>query len=948
MRIAYLHPANSSRSGPAFFMSKDPFPQIPFRWVSVIAGILFTMASLSAQISADQFEDISQESGFGNFYFSWGSAWGDPNGDGRPDIYVGNHYREKDHNLPFIFYQADGPFVRDTLPDFDSVKDMHGSVWMDFDEDGDDDLYIVTGRSGGNLLLVNDGTGVLRDQTKEWGLGLSESRGRTPIWFDANRDGMLDMVVTNGNPLNSVNRMNTLLVREGDVFHTSLADSLAAVGNLTGSGAMIGDPWGAGWCQLGLFTDKSLHWLLPGCLPLEQNFRWDQTDLEQVIPADFNGDGMTDLLLVRADLSQANAAVDYPINYGESFELDLINPALTTWIRTPRNGTGVLNPEGTVTYVPDPAFSGSDSLALRVCDSFDLCVPRVIYFSVSPSPSPGGAQPFPVLADSSITLKVSEVVHPFRHSLRLILFPRDTLHQAIRFRTASDSLLLEPEPSLNISADSIFIGSSGVHPASSGSFLLTKTDTTCWGSSSYVPGETRALFVHYEPATDEWIIAFNTWFYEQRLDLFAFATDSIQIAGYLNFSGEAVLSSDQLLFSNGFGYDDATAWAGIDEPNNAVAGAAADFDNDGDTDILLSCGLLEGNQPNLLWENQGNGHFLPVPMAGGATGPGVGSAGTPSVADMDGDGFLDIFLENGRGFGSGIRGPYTLLRNRGNGNAWLRLHLRGVQSPLEGVGAVTEVWSGGRRFVRVADGGQNRYSQSERIVHFGLGDALQADSLIIRWPSGIVQRLYDVPANQLLEVWEPEGQAKQCLAPAQLLTDYPGGGATIRFTWMTLPCTIGYEVQIRNNSTRVAEIYPAKEALLVLNKGRFITGQEYRWAVRVQCQDSSWGNWSAERRFTIDREATSISDPMGQTDPGYSLVPNPAGDWVDVVSTQIPRQSWRVVITDARGQIRGRQVCGTEKTCRIPLEKFESGTYSVQISQGENSRVLRLIRVDQP
>jgi len=930
---------------------KDMHLRIPVSLRFVMVLFLWTIIGGNAlgQISADQYEDVSVEFGFGNWFYSWGSSWGDPNGDGAPDLFLGNHYRVKDRNLPYLFVQDGTTFLRDTLPNYDSVKDMHGSAWMDFDNDGDDDLYIVTGRAAGNLLLVNDGSGGLTDQTLAWGVSMSDARGRTPIWFDVNRDSKLDLITTNGNPLSPLNRINTLLVQRDGYFETSLVDSMTAIGRISGSGAMIGDPWGAGWASLGLFSDKSVHWLLPGCLPMYQQFRFDTTDLEQVIPADFNGDGLTDLYLVRADQSQANASEDYPINYKESFGIGLIHPDSTTWIRTPRHATGTLNPDGTLTYVPDPGFAGSDSMAIYACDSFGTCINKVVYLMVDPAPAETGAEPFPVKTDSLLVIPLDKLIHPYRHSLRLILYPRDTLHQAVRLNSASDSLLLLAEPSYAVSADSIFIGSTGWHPDASDRYLFTKSNPLCWGAYPYTPGSGRGLYIHYDPVTGEWVCALNSHEVDQRFDAFLFATDSIRVSGYLNFSETAQLTADVLLLSNGFGYDEVTAWAGLDAPNAAVAGATLDADNDGDIDLYLSCGLLDRNQPNLFWENQGNGQFLAVPTAAGAEGPEVGSGGTPSVADFNGDGFLDLFLENGRGNGSGILGPYTLLRNVGNSNGWLRIQLKGIYSSRDAIGAVAELWTGGKKLVRIDDGGQNRYSQSQRVLHFGLGSAEQADSLILRWPSGIIQRIGSVPGRQTITVTEPiGGTPTTCLPPAQLsvrLPDDPVSEEPLTFSWMRLPCNNGYQLRTTNTVTGEFLNYRIDSASIVLDQALFVPGEEYRWEVRTVCLDTTWSVWSLSKRFTLEKPNTVEAPHLVQEPNRFSLVPNPAQTWVELHAQQFPRQPWTVQLYDAGGQLRLQQECAANQACRIALTNLDTGVYSIVVMHGTQSQTLRLIRM---
>ncbi len=119
------------------------------------------------------------------------------------------------------------------------------------------------------------------------------------------------------------------------------------------------------------------------------------------------------------------------------------------------------------------------------------------------------------------------------------------------------------------------------------------------------------------------------------------------------------------------------------------------------------------------------------------------------VLDYDNDGRMDLVV--------GLMGDRpVLLHNRDrSGNHWITLSLRGTRSNPAGWGSIIEVTAGGRTAVKEAQCPSGFLSQSDPRLHFGLGEAAVVQRIQIKWPSGAVQTLADVKADQILQVTEP-------------------------------------------------------------------------------------------------------------------------------------------------------------------------------------------------
>ena len=190
--------------------------------------------------------------------------------------------------------------------------------------------------------------------------------------------------------------------------------------------------------------------------------------------------------------------------------------------------------------------------------------------------------------------------------------------------------------------------------------------------------------------------------------------------------------------------------------NNCTFGSAfGDYDNDGDLDLLISNGFCSSDQSNKLYENE-NGQFTDVSDVL-PSNTDICSFGV-AWGDVDNNGFLDVVIANCKNSSTDSQKANTLLLNQGNTNNWLQLKLIGTQSNTNAIGAKVrikaiingeEVWQYREVSAQTGYAGQN-----SMIVHFGLGDATSIDSLVIQWPSGILQVLEQQSANQKLEILE--------------------------------------------------------------------------------------------------------------------------------------------------------------------------------------------------
>jgi len=156
-------------------------------------------------------------------------------------------------------------------------------------------------------------------------------------------------------------------------------------------------------------------------------------------------------------------------------------------------------------------------------------------------------------------------------------------------------------------------------------------------------------------------------------------------------------------------------------------------------------------EPLLMFRNLGKGQFDKTSESLGSDFMRPIAGRGLATADYDNDGDIDIVTNNRGDY------PSLLRNDGGNTNHWLTIFLIGTKSNRDGIGASLKLSSQGFVEVEQAKGGMSYMSASDPRIHFGLGKRTKIDSLEITWPSGQIDKLPNVAIDQIVVVKEGVG-----------------------------------------------------------------------------------------------------------------------------------------------------------------------------------------------
>ncbi|MCI0512284.1 FG-GAP-like repeat-containing protein [candidate division KSB1 bacterium] len=272
----------------------------------------------------------------------------------------------------------------------------------------------------------------------------------------------------------------------------------------------------------------------------------------------------------------------------------------------------------------------------------------------------------------------------------------------------------------------------------------------------------------------------NVLYQNNGQGVFRNVTDSAGVSCELNSKGVAVGDYDNdgdfdlyvanddtvnILFrNNGNGiFTDVTNQAGVAQPRGAHGCHFADFDGDGDLDLLVAGSSyipekhpqsVTKSHPDVLYRNNGDGTFTDITRYSGIQN---NLEMTPHliIADFDNDGYLDVIAANAMGKDM-IPTPPTYFHNHNYKYNWIQLKLIGYQSNRDAVGAKVYLKAGTLEMWRQVTFGAGFGSSCSNLVHFGLNRNQKIDKIEIFWPSGIKQKIRSIQQlNRCLTIEEP-------------------------------------------------------------------------------------------------------------------------------------------------------------------------------------------------
>jgi len=685
------------------------------------------------------FTDVTSTATVGAGSNAIGPAWGDYNNDGWLDLHVTYNSGTAD---ALYKNNGDGTFTDDASgAGVNQANSAIASGWADFDFDGDLDVYVnVSGAA--NLLYSNNGNGTFTDVAATASVN-DAGVGRGTSWGDVDSDGDLDLFINNNGS------KNKLFQNSSANGKSWLKVKLTGDGNNTSAIGALVEAWTGGNSQR---------------LQVEGISSWNsQSSPERIFG--FGNATTVDSVIVRWPSGQVSASFTPAV----SATLSLSEPALT-----------VFSSAATTAGVNDASNSRSAAWADYDADGdLDLYVgnqsaANKLYKNSGSSTFTDDAATAGV-DDAGTAYGVAWADYDGDGLLDLALannagtnrlysnagdgtFTEDATAAGVDFNGGSTGLAwgdydndgwVDLYLSVNGAANKLYsnagdgtfteIGAAaGVDDAGTGQAAM-------WGDydgdgaldlALANNGGTTRLYnnngngTFTESASAAGIAAGSTVrglsWADFILDLYIPDFSGGFDALYEN-AGNGTFTD----VAQGYGLKDDTAHRGV---------AWGDYDNDGRLDLFVT-----GTARNKLHLARSNGPFSEVTAAAGIVDHNDSHAAV--FGDYDGDGDLDLFVAN-----NGLNQFYS---NGGNSNNWLTVELEGTSSNSYGIGALVIAEENGNKLYREIGGSSGYFSQSAQWAHFGFGTASgNIDKVTVVWTSGFSNVLTSISTDQNLLLTE--------------------------------------------------------------------------------------------------------------------------------------------------------------------------------------------------
>ncbi len=243
------------------------------------------------------------------------------------------------------------------------------------------------------------------------------------------------------------------------------------------------------------------------------------------------------------------------------------------------------------------------------------------------------------------------------------------------------------------------------------------------------------------------------------------SADDFTHSGYQDIVKTNFSDDTPTLYLNrgGNNFDDVTYSAGLGRIKNWLGWGVEfyDFDNSGWPGILIANGHVypevEGSalgtsfrEPKVAYYNLRDGSFANITGEAGSVLSELHSGRGMALGDLFNDGHQEAVVNN-------MNERASLYYNTSPVGNWISLQLVGVKSNRAALGAAVTLQQGSDKNEKEVRSGDGYISQSDLRLHFGLGQSSKAEKIVIRWPSGLIETLADLPANQYYVVREGSG-----------------------------------------------------------------------------------------------------------------------------------------------------------------------------------------------
>ena len=192
-----------------------------------------------------------------------------------------------------------------------------------------------------------------------------------------------------------------------------------------------------------------------------------------------------------------------------------------------------------------------------------------------------------------------------------------------------------------------------------------------------------------------------------------------------------------------------------------------DADNDGFQDLYVTTGsgVLANEYRSCFYRNEGGSNFTDLEAA--FTDNHVGGSFSVAKGDLDNDGYEDLVVQNINGLNSFIWKNTSF--NISNGR-YVKIKLQGTVSNRMAIGSWIHVFTEGNEFTHYTRCGENYLSQNTQTIHFGLGNSTQIDSIIVHYPSGIIDKYFNLELNSFYTLTEGETFSNEIVVIGELYT----------------------------------------------------------------------------------------------------------------------------------------------------------------------------------